>query len=187
MLRVLGGLLTLAPPEVHLRPVTFVTYCPETDMTTLARVTIRRKLGVWVFVVGLSLAAQAKQLAIVSDTSNSTSNISASDLIKIFNGHNKSWPDGKAIKIVMRDPSSLDMQLVLRKLLNMTPEQAHAFVQSHRDAIVIADSDDAVLRFVAASPGALGVVDLYSLTKNVNVVKIDGKLPVEQGYLLRGN
>jgi ABC-type phosphate transport system substrate-binding protein len=150
-------------------------------------VTIRRKLGVVVFVAALSMAAQAKQLAVISDTTNTTSNISASELIKIFTGHSKSWPDGKAIKIVMRDPSSADMQLVLRKLFNMTPDQAHAFIQAHREEIVIADSDDAVLHFVASSPGALGVVDLYSLTKDVNVVKIDGKLPVEQGYLLRGN
>jgi ABC-type phosphate transport system substrate-binding protein len=133
------------------------------------------------------MAAQASQLAIVADRANTTTNLAGADLIKIFNGHNKSWPDGKAIKIVMRDPTSTEMQLVLRKLLNMTPEQAHTFIQAHRDAIVIADSDDAVLRFVSGSPGALGVVDLYSLTKNVNVVKIDGKLPVEQGYLLRGN
>jgi len=142
---------------------------------------------VLVCVAGLSLAAQAKQLALVADTKNTTSNISAADLVKIFNVHNRTWPDGKAIKIVMRDPSSADMQLVLRKLLNMTPDQAHTFIQAHRDAIVIADSDDAVLRFVASSPGALGIVDLYSLTKDVNVVKIEGKLPVEQGYLLRGN
>jgi ABC-type phosphate transport system substrate-binding protein len=168
-------------------PVTFVTCCAVMELATLHRVTIRRKLSVLVCVAGLALAAQANQLAIVSDTTNTTTNIAAGDLVKIFNGRNKNWPDGKAIKIVMRDPSSTDMQLVLRKLLNMTPEQARAFIQTHREAIVIADSDDAVLRFVSTSPGALGVVDLYSLTKNVNVVKIDGKLPVEQGYLLRGN
>jgi ABC-type phosphate transport system substrate-binding protein len=139
------------------------------------------------FVAGLSFAAQAKQLALVSDTANSTANVSAVDLVKIFTAHNRVWPDGKTIKIVMRDPSSADMQLVLRKLLNMTSEQAHTFVQTHREAIVIANSDDAVLRFVSTTPGALGVVDLYSLTKNVHVMKIDGKLPVEQGYLLRGN
>jgi ABC-type phosphate transport system substrate-binding protein len=150
-------------------------------------VAIRRKLLVLVCVAGLSLAAYAKQLALIADTKNTTSNISAADLVKIFNVHNRTWPDGKAIKIVMRDPSSADMQLVLRKLFNMTPDQAHAFIQAHRDAIVIADSDDAVLRFVASSPGSLGIVDLYSLTKDVNVVKIEGKLPVEQGYLLRGN
>jgi ABC-type phosphate transport system substrate-binding protein len=149
-------------------------------------VTIGRKLLMLCCVAGLALAAQAKQLALVLDTGNHTANITAADLIKIFTVHNRAWPDGKAIKIVMRDPSSADMQLVLRKLLSMTPEQARTFIQTHRDAIVIADSDDAVLRFVSTSPGALGVVDLYSLTKNVKVLKIDGKLPVEQGYLLRG-
>ena len=132
-------------------------------------------------------AVQAKQFAIVADKTNTTSNLTAAELVKIFNAHSRTWPDGKPITVVMRDPSSAEMQLVLRKLLNMTAEQAHAFVQAHRDAIMVADSDDAVLRFVSTSHGALGVVDLYSLTQDVNVLKIDGKLPVEQGYLLRGN
>jgi len=137
--------------------------------------------------VTVPCAVQAKQLAIVSDKSNATSNLSASELVKIFNARNRNWPDGKPITVVMRDPSSADMQLVLRKLFNMTSEQAHGFVQAHRDLIMVADSDDAVLRFVSTSRGAIGVVDLYSLTQDVNVMKIDGKLPVEQGYFLRGN
>jgi ABC-type phosphate transport system substrate-binding protein len=142
-------------------------------------------LLVWVAL--LPCAVQAKQFAIVSDKANTTSNLTASELVKIFNVHSRSWPDGKPITIVMRDPSSADMQLVVRKLLNMTPEQAHAFVVAHRDVIMVADSDDAVMRFVSTSHGAIGVVDLYSLTQDVNVLKIDGKLPVEQGYFLRGN
>jgi len=140
-----------------------------------------------VLVATLSCAVQAKQLAIVADKANSTSNLTAAELVRIFTAHSRNWPDGKSITIVMRDPSSADMQLVVRKLMNMTPEQAHAFVLAHRDAIMVADSDDAVLRFVSTSPGAIGVVDLYSLTQDVHVVKVDGKLPVEQGYLLRGN
>ena len=139
------------------------------------------------WVASLPCAVQAKQFAIVADKANATSNLTASELVKIFNAHTRSWPDGKPITVVMRDPSSADMQLVLRKLFNMTPEQAHAFLQAHREAIMVADSDDAVLRFVSTSRGAIGVVDLYSLTQDVNVLKIDGKLPVEQGYLLRGN
>jgi len=135
----------------------------------------------------LPCAVQAKQFAIVADKANTTSNLTAAELVKIFNAHSHTWPDGKPVTVVMRDPSSAEMQLVLRKLLNMTAEQAHTFVLSHRDSIMVADSDDAVLRFVSTSHGALGVVDLYSLTQDVNVLKIDGKLPVEQGYLLRGN
>jgi ABC-type phosphate transport system substrate-binding protein len=147
----------------------------------------RLVLTLLVFVVSLPCAVQAKQFAIIADKANATSNLTASELAKIFTARNRSWSDGKAITVVMRDPSTVDMQIVLRKLLNMTAEQAHAFVLAHRDAIMIADSDDAVLRFVSTSPGAIGVVDLYSLTQDVSVVKIDGKLPVEQGYFLRGN
>ena len=129
----------------------------------------------------------AKQLAVVTDTANQTRNLSAAELIKLFNVHIHNWADGKPVIVVVRDPASTDMELVLRKVFNMTPAQARSFIQAHKPSIVIAGSDDAVLRFVATNRGAVGIVDLYSLTKDVNVVKIDGKLPVEQGYLLRGN
>ena len=135
----------------------------------------------------VSSIVHAKQLAIVVDTTNTTTTVSAVDLIKIVNLKIHNWPDGKPVTIVMRDPGAPDMQLVLHRVLNMTSEQARTFVQAHKSAIMIADSDEAILRFVSSNPGAIGIVDLYSLTKDVNVLKIDGKLPVEQGYLLRGN
>jgi len=145
------------------------------------------RLLVLLIVLAASSLAAARQLAVVADTSNATSNISSADLVKIFAGHARNWPDGKPITIVLRDPSSSDMQLVVRKLFNMNSDQALSFVHSHPGMIVVADSDDAVIHLVANTRGAIGVVDLYSLTKDVNVVKVDGKLPVEQGYLLRGN
>lgn len=136
--------------------------------------------------LAFSSLVEAKQLAVVTDSENPTVNVSAADLEKIFNLRTRNWADGKAVIVVMRDPSSTEMQLVLRKLLNMTAEQAASFVQTHKGSVVVADSDEAVIRFVSSNRGAIGVVDLYSLTKDVRVVKVDGKLPVEQGYLLRG-
>ena len=140
-----------------------------------------------VWVAAASCFVQAKQLALVADTSNTTTNLTTAALVKIFNAQTRSWPDGKPITVVLRNPSSSDMQVVLRKLFSMTPDEAQAFIQAHKGTIIVADSDEAVLRFVSTYRGAIGVVDLYSLTKGVNVLKIDGKLPVEQGYLLRGN
>ncbi|MGH9499125.1 MAG: hypothetical protein ACRD3L_08265 [Terriglobales bacterium] len=145
------------------------------------------RLLAWVWLAAVPCIAQTKQLAIVTDSANATRNLTASDLVKIFHAHTRAWPDGRPITIVLRDPSSIDMQLVLRKLFKMTPDQAGAFVQAHKSAIMVADSDDAVIHFVSSARGAVGVIDLFSLTKDVNVMKIDGKLPVEQGYLLRGN
>ena len=137
--------------------------------------------------LALSCLAQAKQLTVVVEKDNPVSNLTATELTKIFCGHMRTWPDGKPVKVIMRDPSSADMQIVMHKLLNLSPDQIQSFIQSHRGEIMIADSDDAVLRYVSSTRGAIAIIDLYSLTKDVNVVKIDGKLPVEQGYFLRGN
>lgn len=146
-----------------------------------------RHLLLVVLVALLSCLAEARQLAVVAESSVATANLSASDLVKIFNAKTHRWPDGKPIVVVMRDPSSSEMEMVLHRLLNMTADEARAFIQGHPGAFAIVDSDEAVIRFVSSTRGAIGVVDLFSLTKDVNVLKIDGKLPVEQGYLLRGN
>src|ERR1051326_325452 len=130
--------------------------------------------------------AYSKQLAVVTDASNAVTEMSSAELIKIFNLHTRSWADGRTVVLVLRDPSSSEMHIALRKLFNMTQSEASTFIQNHRGAIMVADSDDAVIRYVSATRGAIGVIDLYSLTKDVKVLKIDGKLPVEQGYLLKG-
>jgi len=146
-----------------------------------------RQLLTIILVGLLSCLAEGRQLAIVAANSATTANLSSSELVKIFNAKTHQWPDGKPIIVVLRDPSSSEMEMVLHRLLNMTPEEARAFVDTHRNAFAIVNSDDEVIRFVSSTRGAIGVIDLFSLTKDVNVIKIDGKLPVEQGYLLRGN
>jgi ABC-type phosphate transport system substrate-binding protein len=144
-------------------------------------------IAVAVSLLAFSSLLQAKQLAVVTDTANPTTNISSADLAKIFSLHMHAWADGRPVIVVLRDPSTSEMQVLLHKVLNMSVEQARAFIQLHKGSVLVADSDDAVIHFVSTNRGAIGVIDLYSLTKDVNVMKIDGKLPVEQGYLLRGN
>jgi phosphate transport system substrate-binding protein len=147
----------------------------------------RGKILAWVLLAAIAPFAGAKQLVVVADKSSSATNIKAAELANIFSARTRTWQDGKPIKIVMRDPSSEDAQLLLRRVLNMTTDQARNFIQAHPGVITVADSDDAILRFVSNNRGAIGVVDLYSLTKDVTVLKIDGKLPLEPGYLLKGN
>ena len=140
-----------------------------------------------VMCIAISPCLHAKQLAVVTGKASSITNLTGAEFSKIINLKSHAWPDGTPLIIVTRDPSSPEMELLLHRVLNMTAEQAQVFVQTHKGWFVIVGSDEAVLRFVSAKHGALGVVDLYSLTKDVNVLKIDGKLPVEPGYILRGN
>ena len=53
--------------------------------------------------------------------------------------------------------------------------------------VQIVDTDNDLLRTVGATPGAVGIVDVYAINSSVKVIRIDGKLPFDVGYALKGN
>jgi len=64
---------------------------------------------------------------------------------------------------------------------------AIAKLNETRQAVRIVDSDDELLRTVDSTPGAIGIVDVYAINSSVKVLRIDGKLPFDVGYALKGN
>jgi ABC-type phosphate transport system substrate-binding protein len=156
---------------------------PITGTITRKRVAIL----LWIGLLATPGLVQARQLIVVTDNVSTTTNIKATELAAIFNARIRAWQDGRKIVVVMHDPGSADAQLILRRVLDLTPDEARALIKSHPGVVVVANSDEEILRIVSSTRGAIGVIDLYSLTKDVRVVKIDGKLPMEPGYLLKGN
>src|ERR1700683_197850 len=144
------------------------------------------------FVLGGSLAS-ARDLALVSNKSNPVGAITLPDLVKICKAQTNRWPDGKPVTFVMRSPSVPAMKVVLEKVYGMSESEVDGLiVTSNRGrpahpAILIATSDDELVNKVTSVPGAIGVVDVYSINSSVAVVKVAGKLPLEPGYLLHGN
>jgi len=45
------------------------------------------------------------------------------------------------------------------------------------------DSDEDVLNYVEKTPGAIGLVAVRSVNVHVNIIRVDGKVPMEEGYL----
>ena len=146
----------------------------------------RRLLSILLAVVLISSAAQATQLAVVVDKANTTASLSSADLAKILKLANPKWPDGKQVVLVLRGVPGPEMQLALQKLSNMSGDQVKDLLAAHKTSILIVNSEQEVLKSLSTIPGAIGLVDVYSLTSGVNVLKVDGKLPLEPGYLLRG-
>jgi mevalonate pyrophosphate decarboxylase len=68
-----------------------------------------------------------------------------------------------------------------------TAEKIKAVVAANPAYFVIVKTDDDVIRMVESLSGAIGLIDIYSITGGVNVVKVNGKLPLEPGYALHGN
>jgi len=137
--------------------------------------------------------AAAKDVALVSNKSNDTQGISLPDLIKVCKGQTNRWPDGKPVTFVMLDPDSPEMKIVLQKVYDATSEQVKALIttanhgRTSHPAIIVVNSDDALVQKVESMPGAIGLVDVYSITGRVAVVRVGGKLPLEPGYPLHGN
>ena len=141
--------------------------------------------GLLALLVMAGLPCEAKNMAVVVDKTNITANVATADLAKILQSATKKWPDGRTITVVIRDPSLPEVQQALQRLYKMSPDDLKSFVALHKGNFITADSDESLLKLVETTPGAVGLVDVYSITSRVNVIKVDGKLPLEQGYALR--
>jgi len=153
----------------------------------------QRFLRVFIFVLlAVSLAA-ARDIALVSNKSNALGAITVPDLVKVCKAQTNRWPDGKPVTFVMRSPSAPEMKVVLEKVFGMSESELSSLIvtsnhgRQNHPAILIATSDEDLVNKVASTPGAVGVVDVYSINSSVAVVKVGGKLPLEPGYLLHGN
>lgn len=147
----------------------------------------RHLCALLVLLAMLGASAAAKQLAVVVDKSNTLSGMSANDLTKVFKLDNRKWPDGRSVVLVVLDPSSPEMKVVAEKLYHMTADDVKTLLDSHRAGVVVVNSEEQLLKSVETIPGAVGIVDVYSINSHVNVLKVDGKLPLEQGYFLKGS
>jgi len=146
-----------------------------------------------IFVLISASLASARDLALVSNKSNSVAAITLPDLVKVCKAQSNRWPDGKPVTFVMRSPSAPEMKMVMEKIFGMSESEVRELIASSNHgrtshpAIVVATSDEDLVNKVASLPGAVGVVDVYAINSSVAVVKIAGKLPLEPGYLLHGN
>jgi len=147
-----------------------------------------------ILLVFVSLAS-ARDLALVSNKTNGIAGtgMTLPDLVKICKAQTNHWPDGKPVTFIMRAPSTPEMKMMVEKVFEMPEAQVNEMIAAanhgrvNHPAIMVVESDEDLVNKVASIPGALGVVDVYSINSSVAVVKVGGKLPLEPGYALHGN
>jgi ABC-type phosphate transport system substrate-binding protein len=124
----------------------------------------------------------AHHMAVVVSRENGVDNLTSAQLSKIMRFETRKWPDGKAILLVLHR-SSPGEALTLQRLNKMSSAQWQQWMNEHRDQITAVDSDAELLNLVGNSPGAIGMVDVRTVNEHVKVIHVDGKLPLENGYL----
>ncbi len=139
-------------------------------------------------IVALGGIAAARDVAVVTIKTNHAQAMKAVDLTKIIKTTHKGF-DAQDLTIVITDPSSPEMRIIAEKLLSLTTEDFRKLIDATNKTkvtFVVVSSDDEVLKTLQSNPSAIGLVNVYSINSSVDVMKIDGKLPLESGYILHG-
>lgn len=144
------------------------------------------------FVLAGAPAARANDVAVVLNKNLNVQSVTTSDLVKICKGDINHWPDGQALTLVILDPELPAMKVVNERIYKLSAAEIRALftgtnrTANHHSMIMVASPAELV-RVVASKPGAIGLVDVYSITGAISVAKVDDKLPLQPGYYLHGN
>jgi len=143
---------------------------------------LSRTICCFAVLLSFSLPCFAHHMAVVVNKDNNVADLTSAHLARVFRLETRKWADGKDVVLVLHKDSAGEAA-TLGHLTGMSHAQMQSFIDSHKDAFVLVDSDSEVLRTVEAIPGAIGLVGVSSINDQVHVVKVGGKLPMEQGYL----
>jgi kynureninase len=142
-----------------------------------------RNLLVLLAIACSSFPCFAHHLAVVAARDKGADAITTAELVKILKSEMRNWPDGSNVAVVISKNSPLTLQ-VLERVCNLSEAGIKALIAAHPSSFIQTDSDAAVLAIVESKPGSLGIVDVHAITGNqVRVLKVDGRLPMERGYL----
>ncbi len=147
-------------------------------------------IAVLLFCATVPILAAMKNWAVIVSAGSKLQDVSLADLSKLCKGTQKTWPDGRSFTLVVRNPDSPEMRSAMEKLMAGTGTEAKAATAKQgesRPILKVVDTDEDLIRAVGSIPGAVGLVDVYSINSSVKVLRVDGKLPFDPGYSLKVN
>jgi hypothetical protein len=153
--------------------------------TRALRILPRAVLAV-VFMLACGEIAVAHDVALVTHKNSQVKGVKAADLARMIKTTHK-WPDGRELIVVLTDPSSLEMRIVVQKLLSLKRDEFKTLIDATNKSKMtfwVVSSDDEALKILQGNTSAIGLMNVYSINGNVDVLKIDDKLPLEPGYVL---
>ena len=139
------------------------------------------------------LAAQRHDVdvAVVVHPDTPISNLSLSEVRKVFLGDRQYWSTNIPVVLLIRAPVARERDVVLKIIYQMSESQfkqywiAKIFRAESASAPKVVYSNDMANQLVTAIPGALAFIDSKDVKPGSKVVRVDGRLPGEPGYPLR--
>lgn len=154
---------------------------------------MNKKISVFIFILLMLFSDRcclAREIAIVINKANPLEELSLKDLIEIFKQDRQYW-DGEKINLLMREDGAWEKEIILKKVYAMSDEELRKFClgKVFRGEIAtfpqIISSQTLIKKLVCNLSGAIGFLDAQVIDDSVKVIKIEGRLPGEEGYLLK--
>ena len=130
-------------------------------------------------------------IAIVVHKDTEIENLSLENLRSIFLADQQFWQNRKRIILLVRAPLSDERDFVLNRIYQMSEAQfrqywiAKMFRAEVPRGPKIVFSTDMTLELVIAIPGSISFMRASDVTDDVRLVRVDGRLPSEDGYPLQ--
>lgn len=130
-------------------------------------------------------------LAIVVHADTEADDVSMAELRNIFLANKQFWPDRSRIILLVRAPESDERDYVLDTIYQMNEDSfrkywiAKMFRAEVPRGPKIVFSSDMTLDLVVAIPGSISFMRADQVTEGVKVLRVDGKLPSDEGYPLK--
>ena len=146
--------------------------------------------------LGLTVPAVAQEgdelaVAIVVHEGTDVNELTMNQLRRIFLAEQQFWSDKSRITLLVRAPISYERAFVLDRIYRMTEAQfrqywiAKMFRAEIPSGPKIVFSNDMARELVTAIPGSITFMRASDVDDTVQLVRIDGKLPNEDGYPLK--
>jgi ABC-type phosphate transport system substrate-binding protein len=139
----------------------------------------------------LSGPVYAADIAIIVNPQNPVNEVTFVDIKKIFKQDYHEL-GGKKVDLILREPDSPEMKIILKKIYRMSDRGLKKFwlAKLFKGEISrlpkVLESNEAVKHSISRAPNQIGFIDVSFVNGSVKVLRIDGKLPGEEGYILNG-
>ncbi len=129
-------------------------------------------------------------IAVVVNSVNPVSDLSSGDLRRMLLGERRFWGGNVQIRLALRERGARERDQVVTTILKMDNK---AFSEHWRAKVFRGEATDEPLtlsaaltmQYVKETPGALSFVSAKNLTPEIKILKIDGKLPGDPGYIFK--
>jgi ABC-type phosphate transport system substrate-binding protein len=140
----------------------------------------------------LPAQSSGRDVAIVVHPETPVDTMTLAEVRKVFRGERQYWtPSNIPVVLLVRAPVSRERDVVLRVIYQMSEPQfkqywiARIFRAEATSGPKIVYSNDVANQLAGAIPGAVGFMPAAEVKPPLKILRVDGKLPGEPGYLIR--